>query len=126
MGQTCALRLPIMISQLRNEEFFADSFINHAMLGIDPARPIALQCMSQRLGLSDSSARIAYRLFDQEIYARNLLRVSLLPMEVIVPRLRREGEVHSLSLILQRIPFPASSVATDASKRRALAGERKR
>ena len=115
-----------MVSQLGDQDMIAGLFVNDPMFGSDATRPVALQYVLQRLGLTDAGGRITHDFFDEQIDPRNHVRIRLLPIKIIVPGLRRENEIHAPSLILRLMPLPRFKVSTAASNRRAFAGERSR
>lgn len=113
-----------MVSQLRDTNFVADLSVNDPMLGSDTTRPVTLECMSERLGFTNSAIWIAHDLFDKQIDALQRVWIGSLPVEIFFPRLRRKDEVHVSSLGFFRMPLPRSSESIDFNKRLALAGER--
>lgn len=123
---TLSASLTIVIAQLRDQDLIARLFVNDPMLGGDSARPVALQRVPERLGLADTGGGMTHDLFDEEIDSRNHLGIRLLPVEIVVPGLRRENEIHAPSLILRLIPLPRFKVSTAVSNRLAFAGERSR
>ena len=80
--------------------------------------------MLEALRLADSGVRISLNVFDQLMDARENLRVASLPKQVLIPRLRREGDVHAPSFSFFRITLPRFAASNESSKRLAFAGER--
>jgi hypothetical protein len=118
--------LPIMISQLRNTNFVADLSVNDPMLSRNTTRPVTLECVSERLGFTNSAIGIAHDLFDKQINAPQRVWIRSLPVEIFFPRLRRKDEVHVSSLGFFRMPLPRSSESIDFNRRFAFAGDRSR
>jgi len=53
-----------MVTQLRDPEIAFNDTIYDAMFRIDSTRPIALERMLERLGLSNTVMRVAHDFFD--------------------------------------------------------------
>ena len=115
-----------MVAKLRDPEIACHDTIYDAVLRIDSTRPVALKYVLQRLGLADAAIRIAHRTFYELIDALQYLRMSLLPIEIFLPRFPREDEIHASSFNFFRIPFPRWSDSIDFNSRFAFAGERNR
>jgi hypothetical protein len=98
-----------MVAQLRDEDPIARLFVNDPMLRSDSTRPVALQRVLQWLGLADAGVRITHNLFDQKVDSRNHLRIGLLPVKIIRPRLAVRRRIHAPSLILRLSPLPLRS-----------------
>ena len=75
----------------------AGSAVNDSVLGGDSAGPVSLKNVLQWLGFADTGIGIAGDFFDQQIDSRNGLRIGPLPVEVVLPGLRRKNQVHALS-----------------------------
>jgi len=113
-----------MVPQLRNPNLVPDFFINDPVLGSDSTRPIALEGMFQRLGFTNTAIGVAHDFFDQQIDAFRRIWISFLPVEIFLPGLLREDEVHVSNFNFFRIPLPRSSDSIDFNNRFAFAGER--
>ena len=113
-----------MIPQLSNKDLIADLLVNDSMFGSDSPRPIALQRMFQWFGFTNTAIGIAHDLFEQQVDALQCIRVSFLPVEILLPRLVREYEAHFSNFNFFRIPLPRSSDSIDFNNRFAFAGER--
>lgn len=88
--------LVIVITQLRDQDLIAGPPVDNPVLGGDTPRPISLKNVLQRLGFADTRVGIARDFFDQQIDSQNDLLIGALPMEVILPGLRRKDQVHAL------------------------------
>ena len=125
-GRRIAESVSIVISQLHDQNLIASFLVNDPVLRSDTSRPKALERMPERLRFPDPDGRIPRDLFNKKVDPQNHPRISLLPVKIIVPSLRRENEIHWPSLILRLIPLPRFKVSTAASSRFAFAGERSR
>lgn len=90
-----------MVSQLRQQQPVAFDFIDHPVFRVDAARPITRQRETQRLWFADAGKGIARRVLDQFVDAPRDLFVRLLPVQIILPRLFREDELHAARSILR-------------------------
>jgi hypothetical protein len=115
-----------VIAQLRDKNVVAHLFINNPMLGSDTPGPISMQRMFERLRLADAMVWISSNVPQKLVNARDNLRIGPLPVQVFLPRLRREGDVHVSSFSLFRITLPRLAASIESSKRFALAGDRSR
>jgi len=115
-----------MVAQLCDPEVAFHDAIYDAVLGIDSTRPIALQRIFERLGLSNTAIWIAHDFFDDVIDALHGLRIRILPVKIFVPGFPRKDEVHAFKFNFLRTTFPRSSDSIDFKRRFAFAGERKR
>jgi hypothetical protein len=79
-----------MVTQLRDPEIAAHDTIYDAVLRIDSTRPIALKGMLEWLGFANAAVRIADGVFYKLSDSRADLRIILLPIRVVGPRLRRK------------------------------------
>src|ERR1043166_886127 len=82
--------------------------------------------MLERLGFTNPVVWIAQRVFDQLTDALADLGISLLPIRVVLPRLRRKRQIHSSRLIFFRNTLPRLIASIESSSRFAFAGERSR
>src|SRR5574338_605739 len=114
----------VVVAKLRNQQRIPIDPINHAMLIGDAAGPEARQGMFQWFGLADAGEGFALDLAEEVVDALDHPLVLLLPVEVILPGRVGEDESHSASS--RSTPWPAASWAAAASRRRALAGLRRR
>ena len=96
------------------------------MLRVDAARPVATKGVLEWFGLADAGVRTADDVLEELIDAGHHFWVGLLPERVILPRLRRESEVHELRSMSRTTPLPLSSAWMASSSRLALAGLRMR
>ena len=94
---TLSVTLAIVIAQLRDQDLIAGPPVYNPVLGGNAPRPISLKNVLQRLGFADTRMGIARDFFDQQIDSRNGLRIGPLPVEVVLPGLRRKNQVHALS-----------------------------
>jgi len=118
------LQNSVMQPQLSDLQLITFNAIDHAVLFIDAARPKTRKRMLQGLGLANACIGITRRGFDQVVDAIDHLAVLLLPVKVVLPGLLGKNEFHLSNS--RSTPWPALSCPTAASKRRALAGVRKR
>ena len=98
-----------MVTQLRDPHIVAGNAINNPVFACDPARPIPLQRVLQRLRFPDSPIGIAHDLLDELVNAPERLRIRFLPIEILPPGIIREDEIHTSSFNFLRTPFPRSS-----------------
>jgi hypothetical protein len=96
--------------------------IYQPMLAVDPAGPPAGQIAAERFRLAGAAERIAHAFLDQRIDAFEALPVVALPAEIVIPRPRREDQLHG-SINARSTRLPASSSAMLSSSRFALAGD---
>jgi hypothetical protein len=68
-----------MVTQLRNPEIAFHDTIYDAVLRSDSTRPIALEGVLERLGLSNTTIRIPLGFFDELINSLQRLRILALP-----------------------------------------------
>jgi hypothetical protein len=68
-----------MVTQMRDPGIASYDTIYHAVLRIDSTRPIALEGVLERLGLSNTAIRIAHGLFDELMNPLHRLRILALP-----------------------------------------------
>jgi hypothetical protein len=80
--------------------------------------------MLQGFRLAEAFKGSALRVFDEGIDAVEDFAVGLLPIEILLPGMFREDEFHSTNS--RSVPPPDSNSATDARRRRAFLGLRKR
>ena len=69
---------------------------------------------------------IAHHVFDKEVDALQSAWICVLPVEIFLPRLGREDEIHASNFNFFRKPLPPSSDSIDFNSRLAFAGERNR
>jgi len=113
-----------VISTLSKVDRVPFNLVDETMFVVDAPRPVAGQAMLQRLRLSDALERRADDVSDQEIHSLEKLSVGFLPVEIILPGMLREDEIHSTSSRFS--PPPDSSSATDSRRRLAFLGLRRR
>src|SRR5690606_26489807 len=113
-----------MIAALCDQQGVVGRAIDQSMLLIDPARPPAGKLAFQRLRLACAAKRRPQTLADQAVDLLELLAVEGLPVEVILPALFLEGQLHSTRS--RAWPSPASSSATALRRRAAFVGLRSR
>src|SRR6267143_733261 len=77
--------LPIVITQLGDQDLIAGPPVDNPVLGGNAPRPISRKNVLQRLGFPDTRVRSARDFFDQQIDSRDDLRIGPLPVEVILP-----------------------------------------
>ena len=94
---TLSVTLAIVIAQLRDQDLIAGPPVYNPVLGGNAPRPISLKNVLQPLGFADTRMGIARDFFDQQIDSRNGLRIGTLPVEVVLPGLRRKNQAHALS-----------------------------
>ena len=87
-------RLLVMVSALGDQDSVALDLINQAMLLVDAARPIAGVAEPEGLGLTESLEWLACDVPYDFVYSRELGSVSLLPIEIILPRPFGEKDSH--------------------------------
>ena len=115
-----------MEAQLSDPQLASRDTIDNAVFCGDAPRPVAAQGVLERLGLTDPAIRIARNVPDELVNALHHLGIGLLPVEIFLPRLRREDEIHASSFSFLRTPLPRSSAAIEFKSRFAFAGERNR
>lgn len=98
--------------------------IDKAMLLRDPPRPPARQRTAQRLRLAGAIKRRARAFLDESVEPGEQLGIGRLPVQVILPCLFVENELHSASS--RSVPLPSSRSLTALSSRSALRGFRSR
>src|SRR5436309_5167915 len=74
----------------------------------------------------DSAIWIAHDLLDDLVNALQRLRICLLPVEILLPGIIREDEIHVSSFNFFRTPFPRSSWSMERRSRFAFSGDRNR
>src|SRR5690242_3952516 len=96
------------------------------MFAGDPARPPATQSMLERLRLTEAFERVTPDVFDQIVDGLKNLRIVLLPIKVIVPRLLGPQQPHlSVGPMSScSVSLPASASSIDCRRRAAFAGLR--
>src|SRR5699024_5208815 len=116
--------LLIAVAACGYSNLVVEDLAHQPVLVIDPPRPIPLETVLQRFGLTDPFIAVTSDVLDQAIDPLQQLAVLLLPPQVVVPASRAEDDPHSSSS--RSVPCPASSSSMEASSRRALAGLRSR
>lgn len=114
----------VVITQLGDEERLPHHLVNDAVLIIDAPRPVPRQRMLQRLRLADAGKGRPRNLPDERVDALEQFLIGLLPVQVILPGLLGEDQLHSARL--RSWPLPSSSSAIASSRRRAFFGLRSR
>ena len=114
----------VVIPKLSNMNRIFDNLIYESMFIIDAAGPIARKSMLERLRLSDSLKRIAFRFLNEGVDATKNLFISFLPKQIIIPRVVRKNKFQSMSSL--SVPSSFSSWAMDSIRRLVFFGERKR
>ena len=84
--------LLIVIAKLRDEHAIARRFVDQSVFVVDASGPIAGKPVFQRFGLADSLKRLPLNLFDQCVDPFEYGFISLLPMQVVLPRLAGKRE----------------------------------
>ena len=112
----------VVITELGYENRVFYHLVNDAVLVVYTSRPIAGQTMFQGFGFTNPFERGALYIFDQRIDALDYSLIGILPIQVIIPSVAGERELHSA--MARTVPLPDSSSAIDSSKRRAFAGDR--
>ena len=116
----------VVVAQLHNQQLAFQQLIHHSMLIRDSTRPAALKGMLKRLGFSNAAMRIAQCVFDKLPDTCADSRIGLLPIQVVLPPLGGERDVHSSRLIFFRMTLPLLIASIESSRRFAFAGERRR
>ena len=116
----------VVVTQLCDPEIAFYDTIYDAVLRIDSTRPIALEGVLERLGLSNTAPRVAHDFFDKLINPLHHLRILALPDKIFLPCFPRKDEVHESRFNFLRTTFPRWSDSIDFRRRLAFAGERKR
>lgn len=78
----------IMIAAHGDQQILTIYLADQPVFIIDPARPITRQAVPQRFRLADALKRVTGNSFDQIVDALEDLLVGLLPVQIILPRLR--------------------------------------
>jgi hypothetical protein len=76
--------------------------VDYPVLTIDSPRPPSGVSPPKWFGLAYPGERRARRLLDEDVETRGTRRVCFLPMQIVSPTLRREGNLHRLA---RRRPF---------------------
>ena len=97
-----------MVSQLGDLQDLAVDSIDHAVFRVNPARPEARKGVFQRFRFANAFMVVPHRVLDEVVDFSNDFFIHLLPVQVVVPCLRGEKQVHarSSSETIFRIPFP--------------------
>src|SRR5262249_8564047 len=116
----------VVVAALRDFELRGIAFdpVDQAVLAGDPARPPSPPFVSQRLGLADALERARLDIGDQGVDASDGRRIGLLPLLIILQRLRGPADPHAVGSKSVSLPASASSIARVSRSR--LRGERTR
>lgn len=98
-----------MVTQLGDAQVVAGNAINDTVFAVNSPRPIPLQGVLERLRFADAAIGVAPDIPDQLVNPFEGLRICLLPVEIILPRIVREDEIHASSFNLFRLPLRRSS-----------------
>ena len=74
-----------MISQLRDPDLVADSFVNDPVLGSNSPRPVALKRVPERFRFANAAIGIAHHVFDKHVDALQRAWIGRLPIEIFFP-----------------------------------------
>ena len=81
---------------------------------------------SRVVRLADAAKGIAPDIADELIHSSHEPLIVFLPVEIFLPRLGGEDDIHVYSFNFFRMPLPLSSDSIDFNSRFAFAGERSR
>lgn len=109
-----------MIATLGDEQLIFLDSINQPMLPIQAARPPARELPFERLRLAGPVKRGARTFLDETVQAGKQLAIMLLPIEVVVPSLFMEDDLHSIRAF--STPLPVSSSSTAFNRRLEFSG----
>jgi hypothetical protein len=100
------------------------NFIDDPVLIGDATRPVSGQAMSQGLGLTSSFKGCTLYFLNEFVDAFKDLSISPLPIEVIIPGMLGEDDLHSINS--RSVPPPDSSSTMDSKSLRVFFGLRRR
>ncbi len=89
------------VAELRKEDGSVTDPVHQPVFGIDAARPVASQCVTEALRLARSLERVPEDLLDQPVDPLEHRAVLLLPVQIVVPGVGREDQLHSRKLFLK-------------------------
>ena len=98
--------------------------VHEPVFTVYAARPVAGQPVLERFRLANPLEGGSADVLDQRVDAPDDLPVRILPVQVVLPGVPGEDELHSRSL--RSTPPPAAISSTDSKRRRAFAGLRSR
>lgn len=113
-----------MVPALRDEERVFFDLVDEPVFLIDPAGPVSCQPETQRFRLTDADVGIALNGLDQVVDLAVHLAVGFQPVEIILPAMFGEADLHSIRS--RGVALPASIWAMALASRAALAGLRRR
>ena len=116
--------MSVVVAELCEENRLSIDLIDEpGLVGYTPG-PIAGQAMLKRFGFSNSLEWRTFYVLDKCVDPLEDFSVGSLPIEIVLPGMLGEDELHSASSC--SVPPPASSSATDSSNLRAFFGLRRR
>ena len=87
----------VVVPKLGDEQSVIRDFVDHAVLVVNSAGPVASEAMFERFRLADTFERFSLGLFDQLVDSVKNLFVGFLPVQIVFPGVLREDEFHSRS-----------------------------
>src|SRR5947207_10040278 len=84
-----------MITQLHNENLFANFSVNDPVFGRDSPGPKSLKGVLEWFRFSNACERISFDVFDEDVNTPKDFRIGFLPIQLVFPRLRRESDIHA-------------------------------
>jgi hypothetical protein len=113
-----------MIPQLSNKDSVFSGPVNNAVLVVDTPGPVTGKAVFEWFRFARPREWITHDFMDQPVYAFEHVLVGLLPVEIVLPGVSGEDELHTVSLRV--LPPPRSSSAIDSRRRFAFFGTRRR
>ncbi len=113
-----------MIAQLGNMKCIFGHFIYKPVLIINTPGPVTGKGVLKRFGFTNTFKRIAFGFLNESIDTMEDFFISFLPIDIVIPGVVRENELHSISSL--STPFSFSSWTMDSNSRLAFLGDRKR
>ena len=114
----------VMVSQLRDMDCIFVKFIDKSVFIGNSPGPVAGKGMLQWFRLTNTFKGISFGLINKSIETSENFFIGFLPIEIVLPGVVGEDELHSTSSF--SVPFPFSSWAMDSIKRLVFFGDRKR
>ena len=99
-------------------------FVNDSVLIVDSAGPVIGKGVLKGLGLARALKRGAHDLFDQVVDSLEDFLVRALPVEIIIPGVIRENDLHSIRPL--SVTLASWSWAIDSIRRLVFLGDRSR
>src|SRR5262249_55632308 len=107
----------VVVAELDNVQGVSLHFVYDSVLVVDAPRPGSRQIVSEWLGIADSLDRGTLNVPYQDIDALQYPAVRPLPVQVLLPGILGEDNLHSIRS--RTVPPPERSSANDCRSRRA-------